>query len=119
MNKGIVGLCATSKKAVRIMDAYQDSRFNIKVDKETGFRTRNILCTPIFRPGGDLIGVMQMLNKKGWSLFLCLPCLVALGTANATPTFWYTRTHDSAQEDALISRTKRSYNRCPTMSASH
>ena len=37
------------------------------MDVKTGFRTRSILCQPVrgMRGGGAIIGVIQMLNKKG------------------------------------------------------
>ena len=37
------------------------------MDIKTGFRTRSILCQPVrgMRGGGAIIGVIQMLNKKG------------------------------------------------------
>lgn len=44
------------------MDAYCDPRFNHTVDKLTGYRTKTILCMPIFIRGG-VIGVVQMVNK--------------------------------------------------------
>lgn len=37
------------------------------MDIKTGFKTRSILCQPVrgMRGGGAIIGVIQMLNKKG------------------------------------------------------
>jgi hypothetical protein len=37
------------------------------MDMKTGFKTRSILCQPVrgMRGGGAIIGVIQMLNKKG------------------------------------------------------
>jgi adenylate cyclase len=61
-NVGIAGSAFTSNQAIFIHDAYADSRFNPEVDRKTGYRTRNILCTPI-RNKGKVIGVTQVLNK--------------------------------------------------------
>ena len=44
---GIAGAVAQSGQSIRIDDAYADPRFNREVDKQTGFRTRSILCLPI------------------------------------------------------------------------
>lgn len=41
----------------------QDPRFNQEVDKQTGFRTRNILCMPILNYEGEIMGVAQIMNK--------------------------------------------------------
>jgi len=50
---------------VNIPHAYADLRFNPAFDKETGFFTRSILCVPITNNNGDIIGVTQVLNKRG------------------------------------------------------
>ncbi|MEA5450459.1 GAF domain-containing protein [Leptolyngbya sp. CCNP1308] len=60
---GIVGHVATTGEVLNIPDAYQDPRFNPDADKRTGYRTRNILCMPVFDSGGKLIAVTQLINK--------------------------------------------------------
>ena len=47
----------------------QDPRFNQEVDKQTGFRTRNILCMPILNYEGDIMGVAQIMNKTDGQAF--------------------------------------------------
>eukprot|EP00128_Syssomonas_multiformis_P009151 Colp12_sorted_trinity150504_noHs@18665 len=47
MSKGIAGFVASTGQTLNIADAYKDARFNQDVDKETGFRTKSILCMPI------------------------------------------------------------------------
>jgi len=61
---GIAGECFTTGNCINIDDAYRDPRFNQAVDKDTGYRTRNILCMPIATRGGNKVGVMEILNKK-------------------------------------------------------
>mgnify|MGYP000496979826 CR=1 FL=1 len=61
---GIAGECFTTGNCINIDDAYRDQRFNQAVDKDTGYRTRNILCMPIATRGGNKVGVMEILNKK-------------------------------------------------------
>ncbi len=61
---GIAGECFTTGKVVNILDAYKDTRFNPDFDRSTGFRTRSMLCMPIVARGGEIIGVMQILNRK-------------------------------------------------------
>ncbi|MGC1307035.1 MAG: GAF domain-containing protein [Phormidesmis sp.] len=62
-DKGIVGHVAVTGETLNIMDAYRDPRFDVSADKKTGYRTRNILCMPVFNPSGRLIGVSQLINK--------------------------------------------------------
>ncbi len=65
MTKGIAGEVATAGRVLNIPDAYADPRFNPEADKQSGFRTRNILCMPVRNNEGTIIGVTQMINKIG------------------------------------------------------
>jgi adenylate cyclase len=62
---GIAGTVFTTGKTVNIPHAYADLRFNPSFDKQTGFFTRSILCTPVINKNGKIIGVTQVLNKSG------------------------------------------------------
>ncbi len=62
-NKGIVGYVAATGEKLNIPDAYKDERFDVSSDQKTGYRTRNILCMPVFNSGGVLIGVSQLINR--------------------------------------------------------
>lgn len=62
--QGIAGWVASTGRGVNIKDVYQDSRFDPHWDVENHFRTTSMLCQPIFHRDGDLIGVVQVLNKK-------------------------------------------------------
>jgi phosphoserine phosphatase RsbU/P len=62
-NQGIAGACFNSGKLLNIPDAYQDSRFESAIDKRTGFKTRNILATPLVGDNEQPLGVLEVLNK--------------------------------------------------------
>lgn len=62
---GIAGTTAQTRQTINIPDSYNDSRFNPAFDKSSGFRTKSILSMPIIDQSGVLIGVVQVLNKKG------------------------------------------------------
>src|SRR3954466_13506035 len=62
---GIAGAVFTSGKSINIPYAYADLRFNPAFDKRTGFFTRSILCVPIVNKEGKVIGLTQVLNKRG------------------------------------------------------
>ena len=66
---GIAGHVAKDGRVLNVPDAYGDSRFNPEVDRQTSFRTRSILCAPIFGHGRRLLGVIQVLNKAGGGVF--------------------------------------------------
>lgn len=66
---GIAGHVAATGEIINIEDAYKDDRFDPTTDKKTGYRTRSILCMPIFEPQKEdaqkpaIIGVLQVLNR--------------------------------------------------------
>ncbi len=61
---GIAGSIFQSGVGEIIHDAYADNRFNSKIDEQTGYVTKNIVCAPVKTVRGDVIGVIQILNKK-------------------------------------------------------
>jgi type II secretory ATPase GspE/PulE/Tfp pilus assembly ATPase PilB-like protein/GAF domain-containing protein len=71
-NKSIAGYVANNGKVINIADAYdvaelknidRELAFDLSWDKKTGFRTKQILASPIFH-NKTLMGVVQILNKK-------------------------------------------------------
>src|SRR5580692_9773698 len=61
--RGIAGWVAREGSAVRLENAYEDARFEPDIDRKLGFKTKQLLCLPIRNEGGDIIGVLQLLNK--------------------------------------------------------
>src|SRR5262245_14993725 len=61
---GIAGDVAKTRVVANITDAYADARFNPAFDKQTGYRTRSVLCMPLTGAKHELVGVIQVLNKK-------------------------------------------------------
>jgi serine phosphatase RsbU (regulator of sigma subunit)/anti-sigma regulatory factor (Ser/Thr protein kinase) len=66
---GIAGTVAKTRTPINIPETYADARFNPDFDKQTGYRTRSILCMPLIGNGEKLIGVIQVLNKKDQEAF--------------------------------------------------
>jgi serine phosphatase RsbU (regulator of sigma subunit) len=98
---GIAGATARSRATINVPDAYQDSRFNQSFDKLSGFRTRNILSTPLMSQGGRLLGVVQVLNKKNGVTFtrdderfldsICVHLAIALERAEMVEAYLQTQ----------------------------
>jgi phosphoserine phosphatase len=92
-DKGIAGACARSHSIINVPDCYADPRFDPSIDRKSGFRTRCMLTLPLVDHGGELVGVLQVLNKRG-GLFdefdqrltaaLAAQCAVALQRARMT-----------------------------------
>jgi diguanylate cyclase (GGDEF)-like protein len=64
---GIAGTVGLTGEIINIPDAYGDPRFNPEFDKKTGFRTKSILCVPLKNRRGEVIGAIQVLNKRAGS----------------------------------------------------
>ena len=60
---GIAGQAARTGAIINVPDAYADARFNRDIDRQTGYRTRNLLAFPLRDHEARLVGVLQVLNK--------------------------------------------------------
>lgn len=63
INQGVAGWVATNRQPIIVNDVSRDLRFSARVDAETGFQTKNILCVPLLSQG-RLVGVLEVLNKE-------------------------------------------------------
>ncbi len=68
-DKGLAGYAAQMGEIINIKDAYKDERFNPDIDKETGYKTKTILCMPIWNMKHEILGVFQVLNKNNDAVF--------------------------------------------------
>lgn len=77
---GIIGYVTSTGERVLVNDVRDDSRFYRKIDQQSGFVTRSILCVPLRAPtihlGGDqgavqatIVGGAQALNKRNGQVF--------------------------------------------------
>lgn len=69
ISRGIVGRVARSGETLNVPDPYNHPDFDPEVDRKTGFRTRSILCMPIFDRERNVFAVAQVLNKRGEGAF--------------------------------------------------
>lgn len=102
IKKGIAGYVALSGETLLVDNAYEDHRFNPEVDNLTGYCTRSVLAMPIRNRRGDIIGVIQVLNKSegGFTvedkhLLQALGAQVAIALENAHLYTELKRTFDS------------------------
>ena len=65
IGEGVAGHVAASGQTLNIEDAYADPRFDPRFDRMTGYHTRSILAAPMVNPQQKIIGVVQLLNKRG------------------------------------------------------
>ena len=61
---GIAGAVFQSGIGEAVHHPYEDERFNTAIDEQTGYVTKNIICAPVKTVRNDILGVIQILNKK-------------------------------------------------------
>ena len=66
---GIAGAAFTSGEVLNVPDAYAHPLFNQEIDRQSGFRTRNLLNVPVIDRAGEHLGVVQVLNKRGGAVY--------------------------------------------------
>lgn len=67
--QGIAGATVAERRIINLADAYEDPRFEKGVDRRTGYRTTSLLSVPMKTPQGEVVGVIQALNKMGAPAF--------------------------------------------------
>jgi len=70
-NQGFAWTVFNNKKSLLVNDVDTDERFFKGVDLDTGFKTKNILCTPMMARD-EFVGVLEIVNKNGNNKFSTL-----------------------------------------------
>lgn len=68
LGEGIAGKVIETGDASMVRDCQKDSRWQGKVDQETGFKTLSMMCVPL-RVKAVTFGCMQIINKTDGSYF--------------------------------------------------
>lgn len=111
--QSIAGFSAVNKKLLNIKDVYDQQelashsptlRFLQDVDKRTGYRTKHMLVAPIVDEGGELVGVMQVINNKAGLPF---PAMVEEGVKELAQTLAVALRQRQQQSGAI--KTKYDY----------
>ena len=61
--KGVAGRVANTGEVINVEDAYKLEFFDRTFDQKFGYQTRSLLCLPIRHHTGEIVGVIQLLNK--------------------------------------------------------
>lgn len=82
---GIVGETLKTGEAIIVDDAYEDPRFNQDVDRQSGYRTRNLICVPLLDADREIVGAFEGINRNHGLQFndADVECLQQLGTQAA------------------------------------
>lgn len=66
---GIAGSVFTTGVSLNIDTEKDETRFTDKIDIQSGFSTKSIICNPIYNREEKVIGVIEVLNKRGGQRF--------------------------------------------------
>ncbi len=105
-DQGIAGWVAGHGKSLIVNDPAGDDRFLGRIDEQSGFRTQNLLCTPLI-VRSRTIGVMLVLNRPGgfseqdqeWTTAVSSQISIALENARL-----YTRQNAKVRELATLNQ---------------
>ena len=64
VHQGIAAATFTQGSVINVRDASADPRFNDEIDKRTGYCTRSLLSVPLRGINNEIIGVLELLNKR-------------------------------------------------------
>lgn len=67
--RGVAGRVAQTGEPISVEDAYKLDCFEPAYDKKFNYTTRSLLCLPIRHYDGQIVGVIQLLNKHGATKF--------------------------------------------------
>ena len=65
IGQGVAGHVARTGATVILDGSEGDPRVHRAIDRATGYATRSILCVPVRDRGGEILGVIEVLNKQG------------------------------------------------------
>jgi signal transduction histidine kinase len=64
VGQGLAGAVAATRQPIDVTDVYRDDRFRCEYDDVLKYKTRDVYTVPVFNRVGNLIGVLQLLNRK-------------------------------------------------------
>lgn len=66
---GIAGSVFTTGVSLNIDTEKDETRFSDEIDNQSGFKTKSIVCNPIHNREEKVVGVIEVLNKRGGERF--------------------------------------------------
>jgi len=113
LGEGVAGTVAQSGELVNIKSLSEEPEFNEKVIRHDGFIIRSMLCAPMKNPHGEVLGVIQALNKKSGEftkedekLFTALASQACVAIENAQ-LYKKLQEHADSLQQKVLERTKK------------
>jgi len=102
LGHGIAGTVAQTGETLNITDAQHHPLFTDEYDRQTGFHTQTILAVPMRNPQQEVIGVVQLLNKRSGAFTTADARLLTAMASQAAISIEHGRLYEQAlQQQAL------------------
>jgi sigma-B regulation protein RsbU (phosphoserine phosphatase) len=102
IGEGVAGYVAATGETLNIEDAYHNPQFHQAYDEATGYKSRSILTMPLRNIDQKIIGVVQLLNKKGEAFTSRDERLLRAMAAQAVISIENARLHKQEMQQRLI-----------------
>jgi signal transduction histidine kinase len=97
--QGIAGWVALHNQPLILEDAKNDPRHYTGIDTESGFETRSLICVPLKNSDGEVIGVLEALNRRGGTTYTSQDLNIFLAfTAQAAIALENAQLHENLQQ---------------------
>jgi PAS domain S-box-containing protein len=96
--QGIAGTVAQTGRSTLVPDAPNDPRFYAGVDEVTGFKTREIICSPLITQD-KTVGVIEIMNKQGGAFTMDDVRLLEAVAAQTAATLETARLHEVTKHE--------------------
>lgn len=63
-SQGIIGWVTQNREPVLVNNVQDDDRFEGELSENSSFTTKNLICVPLINHEGNLIGVLEAINRK-------------------------------------------------------
>jgi phosphoserine phosphatase RsbU/P len=104
IGEGIAGQVAATGRVMNIRDPYAHPKFDPTFDKLSGFRSRSILAAPLVNNQREIIGVVQLLNKKSGDFSSRDERLLTALASQAAISIENARLYEGAMRQKLIEK---------------
>lgn len=64
ISRGIAGLVARTGELINVPDAWEHPKFDPANDMQSNYRTYSVLCAPVKNKNGEVMAVIQCINKR-------------------------------------------------------
>jgi signal transduction histidine kinase len=100
--EGLAGMVFQTGETSVSEDVHKEGAYLREIEEHIGYKTRNMVTTPLKSPGSRPLGVMQVLNKKGAAYDSYDVALIEIMAAQIAVAIESARLHEEARLAAVV-----------------